>query len=233
MALQTSFSGNTMVSKEVKFLNFLQNLWISITSWLKNFVKPLDINYDLSEFIFNHFCHFQGVDIRHNKDRKVRRTAPKSDDIYLRLLVKLYRFLARRTDAKFNDIVLRRLFMSKINRPPISIARLIRKMKGEDRADKIAVVVGTVTNDLRIFKIPKLKVSAVYLWFYFMELSTQMLKLSALVLTWVPYRAQASLNIVGDRRHFLNLKVWKFLRHPLTCNSSLLSMWADNCHKID
>merc|ERR1712037_214903 len=91
-----------------------------------------------------------GVDIRHNKDRKVRRTAPKSDDIYLRLLVKLYRFLARRTDAKFNDIVLRRLFMSKINRPPISIARLIRKMKGEDRADKIAVVVGTVTNELKI-----------------------------------------------------------------------------------
>merc|ERR1711971_590646 len=103
-----------------------------------------------------------GVDIRHNKDRKVRRTAPKSDDIYLRLLVKLYRFLARRTDAKFNDIVLRRLFMSKINRPPISIARSIRKMKGEDRADKIAVVVGTVTNDLRIFKIPKLKIAALH-----------------------------------------------------------------------
>merc|ERR1712140_22575 len=103
-----------------------------------------------------------GVDIRHNKDRKVRRTAPKSDDVYLRLLVKLYRFLARRTDAKFNDIVLRRLFMSKINRPPISIARLIRKMKGEDRADKIAVVVGTVTNDLRIFKIPKLKIAALH-----------------------------------------------------------------------
>ena len=35
-------------------------------------------------------------------------------------------------------------------------------MKGEDRADKIAVVVGTVTNDLRIFKIPKLKVSPVH-----------------------------------------------------------------------
>merc|ERR1739848_234214 len=94
--------------------------------------------------------------------RKVRRTAPKSDDIYLRLLVKLYRFLARRTDAKFNDIVLRRLFMSKINRPPISIARLIRKMKGEDRADKIAVVVGTVTNDLRMGKVPKLKIAALH-----------------------------------------------------------------------
>ena len=64
-----------------------------------------------------------GVDIRHNKDRKVRRTEPKSQDIYLRLLVKLYRFLARRTDAKFNKIILKRLFMSCTNRPPMSIAR--------------------------------------------------------------------------------------------------------------
>jgi large subunit ribosomal protein L18e len=32
-----------------------------------------------------------GIDIRHNKDRKVHRTEPKSQDIYLRLLVKLYR----------------------------------------------------------------------------------------------------------------------------------------------
>ena len=31
------------------------------------------------------------IDVRHNKDRKVRRTEPKSQDIYLRLLVKLYR----------------------------------------------------------------------------------------------------------------------------------------------
>uniref|UniRef100_A0A2K5F1F8 Large ribosomal subunit protein uL15/eL18 domain-containing protein n=1 Tax=Aotus nancymaae TaxID=37293 RepID=A0A2K5F1F8_AOTNA len=34
-----------------------------------------------------------GVDIRHNEDRKVRPKEPKSQDIYLRLLVKLYRFL--------------------------------------------------------------------------------------------------------------------------------------------
>merc|ERR1712036_38572 len=100
-------------------------------------------------------------DIRHNKDRKVRRTKPKSEDIYLRLLVKLYRFLARRTDAKFNEIVLRRLFMSKIN-PPTSLARLIRNMKKDGREGKIAVVVGTVTNDLRIFKIPKLTVAALH-----------------------------------------------------------------------
>merc|ERR1711981_120911 len=93
-----------------------------------------------------------GVDISHKKDRKVRRTAPKSEDIYLRLLVKLYRFLARRTDAKFNEIVLRRLFMSKINRPPISLARLARNMRKEGREGKIAVIIGTVTNDLSILK---------------------------------------------------------------------------------
>merc|ERR1712243_69624 len=100
------------------------------------------------------------IDVRHNKDRKVRRTEPKSQDIYLRLLVKLYRFLARRTDAKFNKIILRRLFMSKINRPPLSIARLIRNMKRDGNAEKIAVVVGTITNDLRIFEVPKMTVCA-------------------------------------------------------------------------
>lgn len=101
-----------------------------------------------------------GVDIRHNKDRKVRRTEPKSQDIYLRLLVKLYRFLTRRTDAKFNKIILRRLFMSKINRPPLSIARLARNLKKDGNAEKIAVVVGTVTNDLRIFEVPKMTLCA-------------------------------------------------------------------------
>jgi len=101
------------------------------------------------------------IDIRHNKDRKVRRTEPKSQDIYLRLLVKLYRFLARRTDAKFNKIILRRLFMSKINRPPLSLARIARNIKkSEGNASKTVVCVGTVTNDLRIFEVPKITLCA-------------------------------------------------------------------------
>ena len=37
----------------------------------------------------------------------------------------LYRFLARRTDAPFNKVVLKRLYMSRTNRPPLSIARLV------------------------------------------------------------------------------------------------------------
>merc|ERR1712045_829153 len=79
---------------------------------------------------------------------------------YLRLLVKLYRFLARRSEAKFNKIILKRLFMSKINRPPLSISRLVRNMKKAGNADKIAVVVGTVTNDIRIFEVPKMTLCA-------------------------------------------------------------------------
>merc|ERR1712019_145489 len=100
------------------------------------------------------------IDVRHKNDRKVRRTEPKSQDIYLRLLVKLYRFLARRSEAKFNRIILKRLFMSKINRPPLSISRLARNMKKAGNADKVAVVVGTITNDIRIFDIPKMTVCA-------------------------------------------------------------------------
>merc|ERR1711923_584826 len=88
------------------------------------------------------------------------RTEPKSQDIYLRLLVKLYRFLAGRSEAKFNKIILRRLFMSKINRPPLSLARLVRNLKKEGNANKLAVCVGTVTNDLRIFDVPKMTLCA-------------------------------------------------------------------------
>lgn len=68
--------------------------------------------------------------------------------------------MARRTDAKFNKIVLKRLFMSRINRPPISVARLARHMKKPGREGLTAVVVGTVTDDSRIFEIPKLTVCA-------------------------------------------------------------------------
>ncbi|KAG7272405.1 hypothetical protein CRUP_035600 [Coryphaenoides rupestris] len=107
-----------------------------------------------------HKITLKGVDIRHNKDRKVHRKEPRSQDIYLRLLVKLYRFLARRSNAPFNKVVLRRLFMSKTNRPPLSVSSLIRKMGLAGRENRTAVVVGTITDDVRIQNIPKLKVCA-------------------------------------------------------------------------
>ena len=78
--------------------------------------------------------------------------------MYIKLLVKLYRFLARRTDSAFNAVVLKRLFMSKVNRPPIAISRLVRHMKGKE--GKTAVIVGTITDDARLLEVPKLSVCA-------------------------------------------------------------------------
>ncbi|XP_010931680.1 large ribosomal subunit protein eL18y [Elaeis guineensis] len=100
-----------------------------------------------------------GIDlVAGGRSKKARRTAPRSDDVYLKLLVKLYRFLVRRTGSKFNAVILKRLFMSKINKPPISLKRLIRFMEGKE--DKIAVIVGTVTDDKRVYEVPAMKVTA-------------------------------------------------------------------------
>lgn len=90
--------------------------------------------------------------------KKNVRDAPRSENVYLHLLTKLYRFLARRTNSQFNKVVLKRLFMSKINRPPMAISRVQRYMAGKD--GKIAVVVGTVTDDPRVTELKKLTVCA-------------------------------------------------------------------------
>jgi large subunit ribosomal protein L18e len=41
--------------------------------------------------------------------------------------------LVRRTKSKFNAVILKRLFMSKTNRPPLSMRRLSNFMKGKVR----------------------------------------------------------------------------------------------------
>ena len=45
--------------------------------------------------------------------------------------LQLYSFLVRRTDSKFNKVVLKRLFMSRTNRPPLSLSKLTKFMKGK------------------------------------------------------------------------------------------------------
>jgi large subunit ribosomal protein L18e len=100
-----------------------------------------------------------GVDLKAGgRNKRVHRTAPKSDNVYIKLLVKLYRFLVRRTESDFNKVVLKRLFMSKTNRPPLSISKLAKFMEGKE--DQVAVVVATVTDDVRLFEVPKLRVCA-------------------------------------------------------------------------
>ncbi|KAH9900079.1 solute carrier family 25 member 42 [Xylariomycetidae sp. FL2044] len=99
------------------------------------------------------------IDLDRHHVRSTHRKAPKSDNVYLKLLVKLYRFLARRTDSNFNKVVLRRLFMSRINRPPVSLSRIQNQItRGQE--GKTVVVVGTVTDDNRLLEVPKVTVAA-------------------------------------------------------------------------
>ncbi|CDR99216.1 hypothetical protein [Sporisorium scitamineum] len=113
------------------------------------------------------FSPSQGIDIAKKHVKNGQRTAPKSQDPYLLLLVKLYRFLARRTDSRFNKAILRRLYMSKINQPPVSVSRVIYLTKSQggvaasaSETPKTVVVVGTITDDNRVLELPKLSVAA-------------------------------------------------------------------------
>jgi large subunit ribosomal protein L18e len=82
----------------------------------------------------------------------------KSQNPYNKLLIKLYKFLARRTDSKFCATVLKRLHMSKINQPPMGLHRLSKYMS--KKGDKTAVIVGKVTDDVRMNECPKMSVCA-------------------------------------------------------------------------
>merc|ERR1712113_796088 len=92
------------------------------------------------------------------RSRHFKRT--NSTNLYQGLLIKLYAFLARRTDAKFNQIVHKRLNQSGTNRYPISTSRLVKLANTEDKRKKILCVVGNVLNDERLMTMPKLTVCA-------------------------------------------------------------------------
>merc|ERR1712054_176910 len=95
-----------------------------------------------------------GIDIKAGgRIKNSNRKAPTTENVYIRLLVKLYRFLARRTEANFNKVILKRLFMSRHNRPPLSLSKLAKFMRKQE--GKMAVIVGTVTDDVRMLECPK------------------------------------------------------------------------------
>mmetsp|Transcript_14300 Transcript_14300/g.32517 ORF Transcript_14300/g.32517 Transcript_14300/m.32517 type:complete len:188 (+) Transcript_14300:111-674(+) len=82
----------------------------------------------------------------------------QSKNPYLLLLCKLYKFLARRTESKFNKVIHKRMNMARRNKAPLSLSRLIKNM--ENKEGKIAVVVGSVTDDKRIYDVPAMTVCA-------------------------------------------------------------------------
>ncbi|RAH40681.1 60S ribosomal protein eL18 [Aspergillus brunneoviolaceus CBS 621.78] len=67
--------------------------------------------------------------------------------------------MSGRTESNFNKVVLRRLFMSRINRPPVSISRIVSNVTDSHKG-KTIVVIGTVTDDNRLLTVPKLSIAA-------------------------------------------------------------------------
>merc|ERR1712098_74787 len=63
--------------------------------------------------------------------------------------------MGRRTHSKFNNIILKRLFMSRANLCPVPISKVAKLMGHPSRKPLTAVIVGTVTNDIRHYNVPK------------------------------------------------------------------------------
>jgi len=102
-----------------------------------------------------------GIDMEAGGRKKAigKPRATTSPNPYVKLLCKLYRFLARRTDSRFNKVIYKRLNMTRRNRPPCSVVKIIRNMANKE--GKIAVVVGDITDDKRWHEdFPKLTVCA-------------------------------------------------------------------------
>merc|ERR1719436_1905779 len=87
-----------------------------------------------------------GIDIIAGGRVKSKVRVSKSNNPYIRLLCKL------------NKVISKRLNMTRRNKPPLSLSKLVKSMEGKD--GKIAVVVGTITDDKRIYDVPKVTVCA-------------------------------------------------------------------------
>ncbi|GET86905.1 60S ribosomal protein L18, putative [Leishmania tarentolae] len=108
-----------------------------------------------------------GVDLTGiSKKSRVIRHHTYSTNPYIKLLIKLYKFLAKRTSSGFNKIVYQRLIKSRSNRAPISLSRIAVVMKrkavftAKSKKAPIAVVVGDVLDDVRMARIPAMRVCA-------------------------------------------------------------------------
>ncbi|EAL43693.1 eukaryotic ribosomal protein L18, putative [Entamoeba histolytica HM-1:IMSS-B] len=93
---------------------------------------------------------------RHHVRKHVSKTA-RGNNAYMKLLVRLYGFLARRTQSKFAKTILHRLCLSRVNRPIVSTSKLACLMK--KHPEETAVCVNTVTYDSR-YPVPKMNVCA-------------------------------------------------------------------------
>lgn len=102
-----------------------------------------------------------GIDLERAGRKRTRHfRSAVTNNLYHGLLIKLYGFLARRTDSKFNKIVYKRLNQSGTTRYPMSVSRLVKVANSEEKRAKTLVVVGNVLNDERLVTVPKMNVCA-------------------------------------------------------------------------
>ena len=87
---------------------------------------------------------------------------PKSQDISIRLLVKLHRLLAGGADSTFNQVLLKRLFVSPTHQPRPLLSCMTRKMKHPGLESKTAVVAGIITDDVCFQVVLKRQVCALW-----------------------------------------------------------------------
>ena len=99
-----------------------------------------------------------GKDMKGIAKRRSERKAPKSENPHVLSLARLYRFLARRTESKFNARIYKRLCLSKTNRANMSLSRIV-KFAGKN-CEKTVVVPTAVLDDVRLHSVPKLRVCA-------------------------------------------------------------------------
>merc|ERR1719497_243160 len=100
-----------------------------------------------------------GIDlVKRGRIKNKHKKDSKSKNLYHHLLVKLFKFLSRRTDSKFSKTVLRRLVSSRVNRPPLSLTKMIKHLG--NKQERTIVTVATVTDDERLLEVPKLNVAA-------------------------------------------------------------------------
>ncbi|KAG8348206.1 putative Ribosomal protein 60S L18 and 50S L18e [Trypanosoma vivax] len=110
-----------------------------------------------------------GVDLTGvQKMKRVVRHHTYSTNPYIKLLIKLYKFLAKRTNSSFNKLIHKRLIKSRSNRAPISLSRIAICMNrrtvwlAKGKTAPIAVIVGSVLDDVRMARLPALRICALH-----------------------------------------------------------------------
>ena len=71
-----------------------------------------------------------GIDLEQKKRgrrKRNRRLQPKSKNVYLTLLHKLYSYLERRTQSRFNRVIAHRLAMANESRPVLSLKMMMNQ----------------------------------------------------------------------------------------------------------